>query len=464
MDIETFLFYTYSKAVTSSATAPNCDSTRVFQHSQPAFSSVSKWREKIMIIDSARLNGPCSCGREHVMVTKEAVIEAGCMEKLDFYAAKYGLTGRRAVVYDENTYRAKNLVRPRADQEIVLNPENLHANEIAVSMLREKLQPGISYLVAVGSGTIHDTTRYCANELGIPFVSCPTAASVDGFCSTVSAMTWKGYKKTMPGVAPLFVLADTDIIKEAPLYLALSGAGDIFGKYTALADWKIAHALTGEYFCPVIEKMTRQAVEAVYSCCRGLKTGDASAFEQLTYALILSGLAMQLMGNSRPASGCEHHISHLIEMGPAAFAFSSDALHGEKVGVGTILASRVYHQLGQISDISSQVHEYAFPEESVIRSFYGEKLAPSILEENRKDCMAGVTPDMLIRTWPEIRSIIAEIPDADSLYALYEEIGAKKTLSDIQVPEEALSDLLRFSPTARNRLTLMRGRWMIREE
>ena len=29
-----------------------------------------------MIIDSARLNGPCSCGREHVMVTKEAVIEA----------------------------------------------------------------------------------------------------------------------------------------------------------------------------------------------------------------------------------------------------------------------------------------------------------------------------------------------------------------------------------------------------
>ena len=135
-----------------------------------------------MIIDSARLNGPCSCGREHVMVTKEAVIEAGCMEKLDFYASKYGLTGQRAVVYDENTYRAKNLVRPRADQEIVLNPENLHANEIAVSMLREKLQPGISYLVAVGSGTIHDTTRYCANELGIPFVSCPTAASVDGFC------------------------------------------------------------------------------------------------------------------------------------------------------------------------------------------------------------------------------------------------------------------------------------------
>ena len=89
-----------------------------------------------MIIDSARLNGPCSCGREHVMVTKEAVIEAGCMEKLDFYAAKYGLTGRRAVVYDENTYNARNIIHPKAAQEIVLPPENLHANEIAVEQFR----------------------------------------------------------------------------------------------------------------------------------------------------------------------------------------------------------------------------------------------------------------------------------------------------------------------------------------
>ena len=86
------------------------------------------------------------------------------------------------------------------------------------------------------------------------------------------------------------------------------------------------------------------------------------------------------------------------------------------------------------------------------------------MEENSKDCMAGVTPDALIRAWPEIREIIAEIPTADSLFALYGEIGAKKTLSDIQVPEEALSDLLRFSPSARNRLTLMRTRWMLREE
>lgn len=417
-----------------------------------------------MIIDSTRLNAPCSCGRSHEMVTKEAVIEAGCMKKLDEYAAKYGLTGRRAAIYDENTWHARNIVHPAADQEIILNPHNLHANEIAVGMVQEQLEGGIDYLIAIGSGTIHDTTRYCANERGIPFISCPTAASVDGFCSTVSAMTWKGYKKTMPGVAPVFVLADLNIIREAPLHLALSGAGDIFGKYTALADWNIAHVLTGEYLCPVIEKMTRDAVKAVHSCCVRLADRDEEAFEQLTYGLILSGLAMQLMGNSRPASGCEHHISHLIEMGPDAFPFRSDALHGEKVGVGTILAADAYHRLAQIEDIASCVRPYTFPAPDELKPFYGESLYPSILEENRKDCMKDVTPDMLVKAWPAIRRIIDTIPSAGELTDLYCSIGARHTLEDIQVPSSYLKELLHYSPSARNRLTLMRVRWMIDPE
>ena len=254
-----------------------------------------------MILDSRKLNGPCACGRNHVMNTRAAVIEEGCLEKFETYLEEYGITGKRAAVYDENTYHAKNLVRPKAEQEIVLNPENLHANELATGAVLEKLDPDVKLLIAMGSGTIHDTTRYCANKLGIPFIACPTAASVDGFCSTVSAMTWGGYKKTLPGVAPDIVLADVSVIKEAPLYLALSGVGDILGKYTALADWKIAHALTGEFFCPTIEGMTRDAVKAVYECCEKVGERDSHAMEQLTYALLLSGLAMQLMGTpARP--------------------------------------------------------------------------------------------------------------------------------------------------------------------
>lgn len=414
-----------------------------------------------MTIDSKKYNGPCSCGRTHQMATKLAVIQAGCLKDFDRYLSDAGLTGKRAAIYDQNTYHAKNLTRPRADQEIILDPQNLHANEAATSAVLSRLDPDVKVLIAVGSGTIHDTTRYCAKERGIPFVACPTAASVDGFCSTVSAMTWGGFKKTLPGVAPILVLADIDVIREAPPALALSGVGDVLGKYTALADWKIAHALTGEFLCPEIEALTRQAVEEVHASCREIGSGSPAAFEQLTRGLLLSGLAMQMMGNSRPASGAEHHISHLIEMEPEPLGVHSDALHGEKVGVGTALASGVYHQLAQITDIAPYAREYPPVTEAVIRSAYGDRLYEDIARENQNDCMNAVTPALLAEHWPEIREIIAQVPTREELEALYREIGAKTTLEDLGVDSALLPKLLDYSPLVRNRMTLMRIRRML---
>ena len=45
-----------------------------------------------------------------------------------------------------------------------------------------------------------------------------------------------------------------------------------------------------------------------------IRQGSKEGYEQLMYGLILSGLAMQMVGNSRPASGSEHHFSHFWEM------------------------------------------------------------------------------------------------------------------------------------------------------
>lgn len=91
---------------------------------------------------------------------------------------------------------------PYAEQEIILPSKGLHADEKAVARTLAELHGDTKVLIAVGSGTIHDIACYCAHERGLHFVSCPTAASVDGFCSTVAAMTWHGYKKTLPAVAP----------------------------------------------------------------------------------------------------------------------------------------------------------------------------------------------------------------------------------------------------------------------
>lgn len=262
------------------------------------------------------------------LTTEMLVIEAGCLPQTAELCAGVGLTAPASAVYDENTYRAVGGRRPAAAWEVVLPADGLHANERGIALLEERLPEGAAYLIAVGSGTVHDLTRYCAHRRGIPFVSCPTAASVDGFCSSVAAMTIHGAKKTLPAAAPRLVVADLDVIAEAPAYLAASGFGDMMGKHIALSDWEISHILTGEFYCEAVSNLMREALALTAGAARGIRRRETAAVESLTYGLLLSGVAMQLMGNSRPASGAEHHISHMVEMGPAGI--SSAALHGKR--------------------------------------------------------------------------------------------------------------------------------------
>lgn len=415
-----------------------------------------------MIIDTREYGGVCLCGREHIMTTRSVVIESGCLLRLEEILEQSGIRGKRCAIYGENSYAATADRHPRAGQEIVLPAAGLHADERSTARVLELLDGDVEVILAVGSGTIHDIARYCARERGLRLVSCPTAASVDGFCSTVSAMTWHGYKKTVPAVAPEIVVADTEIIRNAPPELVKSGVGDILAKYTALADWKIANVLTGEYFCPRIYDMMRKAVDTAVGSIDGLLRGETEAYTSVTYALVLSGIAMQMMGNSRPASGAEHHISHLIEMGPTALTVAFPALHGEKTGVGSVLAAREYKRLADIDILASCLSEYEPLSPEEINAFFGNNLAKAILMENRSDCLATVQNETLICKWPQIKRIIADIPNPEYLYGLLEMLDAKREPEDIGVTEDDVETIFEYSPLVRNRLTLMRIRRLMK--
>lgn len=415
-----------------------------------------------MMIDSRTYSGACSCGRDHEMVTRAVIIERDCLYRFESYMEQYGISGKRCVLYGENSYRATEGKHPVTQQEIILSPIGLHADEKSTAVVLERLEPDVEVLIAVGSGTIHDIARFCAHERRLRFVSVPTAASVDGFCSTVAAMTWYGFKKTLTAVAPEIVVADSNIIKNAPPELVRSGVGDIMAKYTALADWEIAHVTTGEYLCPRIHKIMKDAADTVMDSVPGILAGETEAYENVTYALIMSGIAMQMMGNSRPASGADHHISHLIEMGPKELEVKFPALHGEKTGVGTVVAAREYYRMIKTEDISNCVVDYAPVSEEKYRNFFGPNLADAIIKENENDCLHVVTPEKLKEVWPEIRRIVSGIPAAETLYGILEQLDAKRELEDIGVSSAQLDALLEYSPLVRDRLTLMRMRRMIR--
>ena len=189
-------------------------------------------------------------------------------------------------------------------------------NEMALGRLLVEIPEDTALIVGIGSGTINDMARFLSYKLHIPYVIVGTAPSMDGYASVVSPLIVDGVKTTFEAVYPLAIVADLNIMKAAPMPMLQAGLGDILGKYTALADWHVhlAHILKEEYFCETVEKLVRTAVEKCEMAAERLHLRENDTLESLTEALILSGLAIGMVGVSRPASGEEHHLSHCWEM------------------------------------------------------------------------------------------------------------------------------------------------------
>lgn len=418
-----------------------------------------------MHVNLRQYTGPCRCGKSHSLLTQEIILETGAAKHLPAVAAALGLHDRGTVLCDTNTLpfaqSCAGMLEGRLCREngvAVLDAAGLHADEKAVAAAEKKLPADVGWLLAVGAGTIHDITRYIAHKRGIPFLSFPTAASVDGFSSAVSAMTWYGFKKTLPGVPPLAIVADTDIFAAAPHRLTASGVGDALGKYTALVDWEIGHRLTGEDFCPRIAALTREAVDRVRGSLSTIRGGSPGSMESLMFALLLSGIAMQLWGNSRPASGCEHHLSHLWEM--ACLSPPTDALHGEKVGVGLLLALVEYRRIAALPRLEPRPGGYAGLPHGLLRQKFGG-LYSDIAEENARDPLAGIDSATLKAALPGIGELLSGLPNPAETAAEMAAVGCLTALNQIGLSDAVIPDSLRFSPYVRNRLTFMRLRELL---
>ncbi len=409
-----------------------------------------------MRIDMNQFHAACKCGRTHSIEVEEIIIESGAIKHLQEILDNYHFP---VIVCDENTYAAtKEEMKTYYDSIhiMLLSGDNIHADDIQVEYIENRWKEETDLLIAVGSGTIHDLTRFVSYKHRIPFVSIPTAASVDGFVSTVAAMTWKGMKKTMPAQAPSYVFADTNIFGRAPFRLTASGISDLMGKYTALLDWKVCHYITGEYFCETIYNLEFEAVREVESVLNAIKDGDKESLEKLMYALLLSGLAMQMIGNSRPASGSEHHMSHLWEMN--IINEPIDALHGEKVSVGLLLVLKYYERLKR-SILEGKIHitendEY---EEDLLRETFGKRgLYEAVLEENDPNPLKEVRAETLQKVMNLVVEELEKLPDTEKMRNCLKEAGCKTTLSEIGLSEEVEMLSLRLCPYVRRRLTLLR--------
>lgn len=416
-----------------------------------------------MKINIKEFTGKCSCGRDHQLVVDDVILEEGAIKKLPEILNKepYNQYKNLVMVCDDNTYEAagKEVEKLLGGISVVkLDPKNLHANEIGVAKVKEQLDPieKVDCMIAVGSGTVHDLTRYSAYQKGIPFISIPTAASVDGYVSTVAAMSWYGFKKSMIAVSPILVIADSNILADAPLRLTASGVGDLLGKYTALADWKITNALNGEYICEKICEMEYEALNNLKRSLKGLKERDIKAHEELMYGLLLSGLAMQMTGHSRPASGAEHHIAHFWEM--AVVNKELDAYHGEKVGVALLLVSDIYHKAVQYLEKGNFTVKKSVDIETglIEKVFQKEELCENIRKINNPNLLNSINPIVLKEKTEDIVKIIKAIPRPEEIKEMLDETQSVSTLEEIGLKSNIKKITAEVAPYIRDRITFLR--------
>ena len=405
-----------------------------------------------MRVDADDFARPCSCGREHQIAVKEILIEAGAVEKLEEEMSEGMLREYISplVICDTNTYAAtEELMEDIYDrcQVLVLDAEGLQADRHAIKIVENNMEEDIDLILAVGAGTIHDISRYIAHNYKVPFISVPTAASGDGFVTTVAAMTLDGVKKTVPSVAPICVYADTDIFSKAPQRLTAAGISDLMAKYICLADWKIANLVTGEYFCRETVKLEEKALKTVKSSIQDITEGEEDECEQLMYALILSGLAMQMIGNSRPASWDREVIN-----GPL------DALHGEKVSVAALLVLEEYKRIAAaITQGRCHAKPYENEDEELLKETFGKKgVLEEIKKENEPELLESISPKHLEECLDGIAEIIDELPNEQDMFHLLEKAGCAKTVYDIGLDEAAVLPSLRLAPYTRRRLSLLR--------
>ena len=405
-----------------------------------------------MILDTSKYVGQCECGRDHELRTKLVVCEYGAMKNFDKYMADCGLSGFRTVIYDTNTYNLPSVTHIPADQEIVLEAQGLHSEKGMIEDMMTKFVRTPDYIVTVGGGTLMDFARYSAHKLGIPFVAVPTIVSSDGFTADICSIIIDGQKKSIPMQAADAVICDMDIVSGAPMFLTIAGVQDIMAKCVSIADWKIASLVSGEYFCPKVCGMAQEALDIMSRCANELAEGKAPDFEAMAYTQMLSGLTMQILSNSRAASGAEHLVAHLVEMKPRGFE-NAHGMHGECVGIGTLMCAQAYHELAKLETV--EVKPYEPLDEQWVRDVFGA-LADGIFKENENDVLKTFAPESIKEHWQEIRDIIAQIPTYEQLLELYTKIGAKHSLSELGIDESVKDEFLDISSAIRNRLTLAR--------
>ena len=320
----------------------------------------------------------CDCGVEHAIPIEVIQISDGIIPELAQYLTHKKLL-RVLLVADQNTWCvwgqevAESLTEFKMSTCIFPGQPKLLPTESALDKVIEIIDVSdIQVVLAVGSGVINDLVRYATHLQKIPYISLPTAPSMDGYASNVAPLHISGMKITKSAHTPIAIFASIKVLYHSPIEMIQSGFGDLAGKAISIVDWKLSHLVNDEYFCNEAYQLVLVPVVYCMENANKIIERDPNAITNLFIGLINAGLAMAMVGNSRPASGSEHLCSHFWDFMMYKSGQSLQS-HGVQVGYATHWMMKFYRETLKIENyqelnglhISSKQYEW-------MREFYGQ--------------------------------------------------------------------------------------------
>ena len=408
-------------------------------------------------------------------VTREVVLERSAVAALPGLLRRHAGTAPVLVVADGTTHAVAGGqaverltgagIRCLAPLVLPAVPRLKPQVEVAAHVAG-RLRDAGAVPLAVGSGVVNDLVKYAASLAATPYVCLATAASMDGYAASGAALIDAGFKRTLACPAPVAILADLDVLAAAPVTMTGWGYGDLAGKVVAGADWMLADALGAEPINPGPFSLVQDNLAAWLAHPQTLAAGDPLAFERLLCGLLVSGLAMQAHGNSRPASGSDHQFAHLWEMEGLSVA-GEPAAHGACVGVGCVAMLALYEWLATQPVEARAVAALEFDpavaasaqEREIAAAFSTTAMAESARVEMAAKRDAGAWRSRLQRlaeAWPSLRARLDDrLPAARAMQAQLRALGAPAHPADLGVELAAFAADHRRARLIRRRYTVL---------
>jgi glycerol dehydrogenase len=286
-------------------------------------------------------------------------------------------------------------------------------------------------IIGLGGGKTLDTSKGVANALDIPNIICPSAASCDASCIKLSIIYTEAHefvKYLFYAHHPILIMADTQVIAQAPTRTLLAGIGDAFSTYYEGLEVAKSHGYTlaGGHPTDAGLAVARQCADTLWKYSyQALEASEnntvTTALEKVVEAnILLSGLGAE--GAGLAAAHSIYDGFSVLKGDPGKFR------HGEEVALGVMI------QLVLIGTPQKELDKFieflltcGFP--LTKKEFHLDKVSQSELEafakkstdkgETIENMSFKVSPEMILEALDGVDAAVTRYRETHSIHPVF---------------------------------------------